>query len=149
MEDMKFTCEWTACLLQRLNRLRSEGNDKRGIESALGECSSLCFERNQFAQKIKKYESTEDFIQQFCIPVLGWECEYDKSSGTIVCLENNKECLCPVVKTIPNISEIICCCTQGEIKRIFRYGLEVDVEVEIVDSWVKNGKSCVYKIKLK
>lgn len=147
MENMQFICDWTSCLLRKVNELPT--GCKNEMKHALEECSGLCFERNQFSQKLKRYKSPEEFIESFCIPVLGWECEYDPKTGVIVCRENNEQCLCPIVKAMPNISDIICCCTQGEIKRIFRYALGADAEVSIVDSWVKNEKSCVYEVKLK
>ncbi len=148
IEDLKFMRNWTKGLLNQLDDMRKQDRSEVDIEAAIGECSMVCFKKNKFDEKLKGFSDLEQFLQ-YCETGLGWETDYDSEKGTIMCYEHNESCLCPIVRVTDNdVADAICCCTQGEIKRMFEYALNKSVEVEIVHSFVRDGKSCVYKVTL-
>jgi hypothetical protein len=149
LEDLKFVNNWTKNLMDNLNEIRNkEIYTGAEIEQAIGECSKVCFLKNEFDKKLVGFENLEEYLK-YCETDLGWEVDYNKETGVIMCYEHNEECLCPVVRCNENISDAMCCCTQGEIKRMFSYAIKQEVDVEIVHSFVRDGKSCVYKVTLR
>ncbi len=149
IDDLKFTNNWTNNLLEELDSLRKQDCTSIDIETAIGRCSMVCFKANHFDEKLKNFKGLDDFLK-FCETDLGWELDYDKHSGVIMCYEHNESCLCPIVRVDHNnVSDAMCCCTQGEIKRMFEYAINQLVDVEIIHSFVRDGESCVYKVTLK
>lgn len=149
IDDLEFTNGWTMRLLEQLEMLRS--NDKKAcdIEKAIGECSLFCFKKNGFDEKLQGFSGLKDYLK-FCETDLGWKVDYDENAGVIMCYEQNDACLCPIVRVNEGkVSPSICCCTQGEIRRMFQYALKQAVDVDIVHSIVRDEKRCVYKVTLK
>jgi hypothetical protein len=147
IDDLEFTNRWTNKLLQQLDGLRGKNPSGEDIEKAIGECSLPCFQKNKFDETLKGFSNLQDFLR-FCETDLGWKVDYDEQARTIVCYEGNEQCLCPIVRLNKDISPAICCCTQGEIRRMFEYALKLPVEVEIIHPIVRDGQRCVYKVQL-
>jgi len=56
-------------------------------------------------------------------------------------------CLCPLVETKPpGLSATYCLCSLGYVQDIFEQNLGTTVEVELVDSVLRGGKRCKFKI---
>jgi hypothetical protein len=56
-------------------------------------------------------------------------------------------CLCPLVETKPaGLSCTYCLCSLGYVKDMFEQTLGTKVDVELVDSVLKGGKRCKFKI---
>ncbi|HVP12681.1 MAG TPA: DUF6144 family protein [Phycisphaerae bacterium] len=56
-------------------------------------------------------------------------------------------CLCPLVETKPaGLSGTYCLCSLGYVKDLFEQTLGTKVDIELVDSVLKGGKRCKFKI---
>jgi len=56
-------------------------------------------------------------------------------------------CLCPLAETVPKgISGMYCQCSAGYVGEMFRGFLGKPVKVELVDSLLRGGKECRFKI---
>lgn len=56
-------------------------------------------------------------------------------------------CLCPLVETKPaGLSVTYCTCSLGYVQDLFQQMLGTPVEIELVDSVLKGGKRCKFKI---
>lgn len=56
------------------------------------------------------------------------------------------ECSCPISKEITKNKEMLCHCTCGEDKAVWSAFFGREVEIEIVESFLRGGKDCVIKI---
>jgi hypothetical protein len=77
-----------------------------------------------------------------------WRVDYDTASGTIVADENKDYCVCPLVKTGIVCSKNLCACSEGFAEKMFGRVLQMEVSAEVIRSYIRDGKSCVYRIKL-
>lgn len=58
-------------------------------------------------------------------------------------------CLCPLVESKPaGLSSTYCLCSVGYVKEMYDQLLQKSVDVELVDSVLKGGKRCKFKITL-
>lgn len=147
-EELRAINDRTKQPLGQGDDVRTQGGTGADIESAIGACPRFYIETGHLDEESKFFPDLEAFLR-FCETELGWGIDFDKPAGVILCHEQNKTCLCPMVRANrPDIPDTICSCTQGEIKRMFEYAIHRDVAVEIVHSFIRDGKSCVYKVTL-
>lgn len=149
MDNLQFTRDWAKNFLDNIQTDCEQAADhKIDIKKTLMRCSAICFAKNGFEEKIKSCGSFDKFID-FCEKELGWIVNYNRSEKVLVCDENKSECLCPIVKTCKGkVSAYMCCCTEGELKRIFETAYGGKVKTEVLSSILRGDKRCVYRITL-
>jgi predicted hydrocarbon binding protein len=75
------------------------------------------------------------------------ETEYDEAAGVIHVIDRSKSCTCPFVKpglTPPEFCE----CTLGWQKEAYSAVLGKPVEVELVESILRGGSHCEFRIRV-
>lgn len=55
------------------------------------------------------------------------------------------ECSCPISKEITKNKDMLCHCTRGEDKAVWSAFFGKEIEVEIVESFLRGGNDCVIK----
>jgi predicted outer membrane repeat protein len=72
--------------------------------------------------------------------------QYNSSAETGGAVEGGV-CLCPMVETLPaGMSPTYCHCSVGYVKEMFELRFNRTVSVELLDSVLKGGKRCKFKI---
>ena len=145
--NLEFTRIWAN---QLLDNMSETGAGKRFVngEKAIEACSAYCFREKNMAEMFKDVTTLEELIEIFRTK-WNWVVDYDKEHGVLICNENKDYCLCPIEHCSKgDVSKNLCLCTRGMIKSIFRFALQKEVNVELLRSVIRDGKSCIYKIIL-
>lgn len=141
-QDQDFIRKWTAELLKN--------TPDTPLEQAFLGCSGLCFEENRMGEKLQGIRSVREYAD-ILRKDFGWEVEIERTGKgfALNCFENNTECLCPVVCSLPGGSVCaICCCTESELKRMTEFALHRKAEARVLRSFVRDNQSCVYRIEI-
>jgi hypothetical protein len=77
-----------------------------------------------------------------------WKIDYDAAGGTIIANEDKDFCVCPLVKTGLVTSKELCACSEGFAEKMFSQVLGKEVRAEVIRSYLRDGKSCVYRIAI-
>ena len=71
-----------------------------------------------------------------------------KLTGNEVSITYDK-CYCPIVNSIkPPLSDIYCYCSRGWLLEVFGIAAEKEVEVEILETIKRGGKSCKFIVRV-
>lgn len=143
-----FSNEWIRVLIDKLGELRKKkvcsGNE---IDQAIMESSKVCFKEKGFDKFLKNDVSFDSFVNDFKRK-FGWEIMYDEPCGVIMVSFNNTDCQCPIAKNQASMGSALCCCSQGNIKKIFEIVMKKPLRVEVVSSIIRDGNPCTFKITL-
>jgi hypothetical protein len=77
-----------------------------------------------------------------------WIVTYDRTAGVIVADENKDYCVCPLHREGFVTSEKLCKCSEGFAERMFGMIIEHEVQAEVIRSYIRDKKSCIYEIRV-
>ncbi len=72
--------------------------------------------------------------------------EYDEAAGTVRIVGKQSQGCCPLAK--PGVTpSLFCACSLGHMQAVFSFLLNKPVNVDLEDSILRGGKSCVFRIR--
>ena len=149
MEHLK---NWLVWLFEGINKYA----DKEFKENIFHHLGENCYKKsimNEVSEKISRElvvnvsADNTDQVVEFLSKTMTDFTFNKKIDGFTVNLNNNK-CFCPVVNEGLVSDELMCNCTKGFDKKMYETILKREVEITIIDSLLKNGKSCLFQIKI-
>jgi len=143
-EDLEFCNGWNHHLLAVLNT--SDGKDSTDV---LRSCSQFHYNVLQMDEILKPFISDLTGFINFLNQKWGWIVTVDESTKTILADENKPDCVCPIVRCNngSKTSPILCHCSEGFAKMMFRTVLGHEVFATVLHSVLRGDSSCVYEIK--
>lgn len=143
--QLQFTLSWQSHLLQSL----SAGTCHPTPFSA---CAKFHYDQLQLDSIVKDYLGNLDGFLQFLSSSWGWIIRYAEDGQTLLVDENKDECVCPVAKSMQqagcDAAPTLCCCSEQFAKLMFSRVVGREVQAKVVRSVIRDGKSCIYEIKL-
>lgn len=141
-KEFDFCAEWANHLLKGLE------NEDSGV-CPLKNCAEFHYQVNQMDETIAPYIGNLKGFISFLEGALGWIVTYCKEEETIVVDENKDYCVCPVAgKTKGKVSTLLCDCSACYAEKMFSKVCQREVCVVVRRSVLRDGKSCIYEIKL-
>ena len=129
--------------------------EKRPAEEAaslLSGCGRACAERRgaiegnkQLRELAAGCRTRSDYVA-FLNTHLPAQVRFTECEDGILFSVGNERCSCPMAEEVKN--PILCSCTCGFNKAAWSEFFGRDVEVEVVESHLRGGKDCVFKIKI-
>lgn len=138
---------WIKCYLNETMNYNYDNVFK--LESIIKKCSITHFRALDMEKKLKPYVGKIDEFLDFIEKEWNQKIEFDKTNGIIIADENKDYCVCPLVKNNIIQSEKLCICSEGFTEKMFSYILQKKVKTQVVRSWIRDKKSCIYKITIK
>ena len=77
---------------------------------------------------------------------MNWIVKHDEDTRTVIADENKPDCVCPLYKEGLLTDPALCECSRGFIERMFGYILGREVEASVVESVLRKGTHCIYKV---
>jgi len=140
-KERKLIHDWIATLLDQ-----SAGEDGL-IETKLMKCSDTHFRAADMEIVLAPFRGDLSGLITFLQSKWGWKIKHDRYLHTIEADENKPNCVCPLYLEALVSSPLLCECSRGFAARMFAYVIESEVQTEIVRSVIRDGQSCVYKIR--
>ena len=141
-ENQRFVQQWTQELL------RNAEDPDMPVKEAIGRCSQICYDRNDMAGKLAGIHNLDEYVERLQTD-FGWTVDYDRDHRTLICYENNVSCLCPIVQNaLGPVSGSMCYCTEAELVRMTENALNCKARAAVLCSFVRDNKSCVYRIEV-
>lgn len=137
---------WTKCFLNETMNFNYEKVFE--LEPIIKKCSIEHFRALDMEKILEPYVGKLEEFLAFIEREWKQKIEFDKTNGIIIVDENKDYCVCPLVKNNIIQSEKLCVCSEGFTERMFSYILQKKVKVEVVRSWIRDQKSCIYKITI-
>lgn len=111
-------------------------------------CSSTHYEILNVDKIIQQYIGDITGFINFLETEWDWIVTHDEETGKIIANENKEFCLCPLYKEGIVVNESLCLCSEGFATLMFSKVLQKDVQVNVVQSYIRDKKPCVYEIYL-
>ncbi len=137
---------WMKCYLNETLNIKDDAVLE--LEPIIRKCSTAHFKAANMEKILEPYVGKLEEFLDFIGKEWNQKIEYDKTNGVIIADEKKDYCVCPLVKHGLIESGKLCDCTKGFTKKMFAYILQKDVTVEVVRSWLRDRKSCIYKITI-
>jgi hypothetical protein len=134
-----------------IERYRGSGGPSlEGAEAAaaIKACAAVHFEASGVAAVIARLDGTLGDLVAFLEGEWGWKVTYDEAAGLVQADERKDYCVCPLVRLGFVDSEELCACSEGFAEALFSAALRRPVRAKIARSFLRDGKSCVYEIRL-
>ena len=135
---------WIKCFIDEVINVE---NSIIELESIIKKCSTAHFDLLNI--DLDKYVGKIDEFLEFIEIEWQQKVEYDKKNGIIIVDENKDYCVCPLVNSNIISSEKVCTCSEGFAESMYSYILQKHVKVKVIRSWLRDKKSCIYKIFIK
>lgn len=141
--EYDFAVGWTKALLQGLNERDNNTYD------LFEKCACFHYNANNMDDIIKKYIGNPDGFLEFLSKEWGWKINKSDDNKKIIIDENKDFCVCPVVHRMGNnVPPAICNCSEHFAKKMFSKVTGKQVNVKVIRSFIRDGKSCIYEITL-
>lgn len=137
---------WTKCYLNETMKVND--GEVFELEPIIKKCAAAHFKAINMEKILEPYVGKLEEFLDFIRNEWKQKIEYDRTTGIIIADENKDFCVCPLVKHGIIQSKKLCDCTKGFNEMMFEYILGKKVVVEVIRSWIRDGKSCIYKITL-
>ncbi len=121
--------------------------DQKDGSRSLKKCASAHYDAIHMEELIRDLKGNLPAFIDFLRGKLDWIVEHDESTRTIVANENKPDCVCPLYKEGLLNSPALCECSRGFAEQMFQYVLGKEVEASIVESVLRKGTRCIYKIR--
>ncbi len=145
--EQKIIGSWTNIFLDEIMSLNNENSFK--LSPIMKKCSIAHFRALNMEKMLSPFVGKlEDFLD-FIEKEWNQEIEFDKINGVITIDEKKDYCVCPLVENHVIKSSKVCICSEGFNAKMFSYILEQEVTVEVVRSWLRDKKSCIYRVKIR
>lgn len=141
--EYDFTVGWTRALLDGIN------DNSNNTYASFEKCACFHYSANNMEDIIKKYVGNPDGFLNFLSEAWGWKINKSDDTGKIIIDEGKNFCVCPVVHRMENnVPPVICNCSEHFAQKMFSAVVGNQVNVKVIRSFVRDGKSCIYEITL-
>ncbi len=136
---------WIATLLPAL-----AGLDADEAREVLGRCSASHYEQLDMDATLAPFRGDLPSFLAFLRSEWGWIVEHDTVSGVVLANENKDRCVCPLVPDDHGDAlGALCSCSEGFARRMFSTVTGGPVRAEVVESILRGGARCRYRIELR
>lgn len=141
--EYDFTVGWTKALLEGIN----ENCDN--TYASFEKCACFHYTTNNMENIIENFIGNLDGFLDFLSAEWCWIINKSDDNRKIIIDENKNFCVCPVVHRMGNnVPPAICNCSEHFAKKMFSEVTGNQVDVKVIRSFVRDGKSCIYEITL-
>lgn len=143
-DNLLFTQGWTSELL-----LHMQTHPKVDSPKLMHHCSQYHYNLNQMDNILQPFVGDLEGFIEFLTKEWGWIVKYNAKEKTLIADENKEFCVCPIVNNMDDkkISPLLCHCSEGFAKLMFRKVIGSEVSAEVISSILRGDKSCIYQIK--
>ena len=140
--DKQVISDWLAALV---GQVAAKGTSTADGE-VLKRCASAHYNAIHMEEQIKGLRGDLSGFIQFLQTKMGWIVEHDTGTKTITANENKPDCVCPLYREGLLSSPALCECSRGFAEQMFGYIVGKDVEARVVESVLRKGTRCIYRI---
>ncbi len=141
-KEIEFISGWTGELLKTLESFEDKNN-------LFKNCADYHYRWNNMKDILQKYKGNLTDFLKFLEKEWGWIISVSEDKTVLMIDENKEQCVCPVVCAMKGeVSKIICRCSEQFAKKMFSEVVGKEVQAKVVRSLIRDGKSCVYEIRL-
>lgn len=141
--EQKFCQFWALTLLEGI----SENSPLETQCACLEKCANFHYQSSNISQYAEAYRGDLPGFVHFAEQEYQWIIKIDCEHCTIYIDENKDYCACHLADgTDVVIPQILCECSNFFIKKIFSVVMDQDVNAEVIQSYLRNGKTCIYKV---
>jgi len=140
--DKRIIRDWLAILVNQTEKKHVP----EGGSHTLKECASAHYRAIHMEELIKDLKGNLPGFLNFLQTRMNWIVEHDAGTRTIVADENKPDCVCPLYKEGLLSDPALCECSRGFAEEMFHSIIGKKVEASIVESVLRKGTHCVYKI---
>ena len=144
-QERDLVLEWSKIFIRESEKLRSGAK----LESVLKVCANAHYERSEMDKVLSSYEGKIYEFIEFIEKEWSWKIKYDECAGVLIADENKDYCVCPMVKYGIFDSTELCNCSVGFAERMFSKVFMRNVKATVDRSFLRDHKSCVYRINVK
>jgi hypothetical protein len=136
--------QWIAALLPALAAL-----DAPEAREVLGRASAAHYEDLGMDATLVRFRGDLPAFLAFLRSEWDWIVDHDAASGVVLANENKDRCVCPLVpEEHPDGLGALCHCSEGFAERMFSTVTGGPVHAEVVESILRGGSRCRYRIDL-
>lgn len=130
-----------AALIGILNRELDPSTRKRILRGLGSACAA------RYREMFDKYKNDLQGFLAYARKEWVEDASFDETTGTISVVDKSPKCVCPLVRQGETPGEF-CDCTLGWQTAAYSAILGKPVEVELVDSILRGGRRCSYRIRI-
>ena len=140
--DKKIIHDWLTVLVGEV-AAKDVPTDDSGT---LKRCASAHYKAIHMEESIKDLKGNLSGFFDFLQSKMNWIVEHDQNTRTIIANENKPDCVCPLYREGLLENPALCECSRGFAEEMFKYIIGKKVEASIVESVLRKGTRCIYKI---
>ena len=140
--DKRIIHDWLAVLVEEV---AAKGTSTDNGES-LKRCAGAHYKAIHMEEQIRDLKGNLPGFIDFLRRKMDWIVEHDESARTIIANENKPDCVCPLYREGLLSSPALCECSRGFAEEMFKYVIGTKVEASVVESVLRKGTHCIYKI---
>ena len=140
--DKRVISDWLAVLVEEVaakGASRTDGEVRK-------RCASAHYKAIHMEEQIRGLKGNLSGFIQFLQTKMDWIVEHDTTARTITANENKPDCVCPLHREGLLSSPALCECSRGFAEEMFGYIIGKKVEASVVESVLRKGTRCIYKI---
>lgn len=125
-------------------------NPQQNVIELLTSCGKACGQRkgwidgmSQMHECAKECKTRKEYVE-FMNKAIGPM--FEEAEDGIIQHLGNERCNCPMAEKIRH--PMLCHCTQGNSKAMWSAFFGKPVDIEIIETVLRGGKECVFKIKV-
>jgi hypothetical protein len=142
--ELRFTASWLSDLLDAIDGQLDQATRERLIAA----CGRACYQRHPFKQAIAEAGkgSVDKLVAAYRASFEAW---HDELGVHVRYGEVSRGCYCPAAKARPpRPGDLHCECTRATHRAIFEAALGRSVEVEVLESLRRGGRTCHFLAKV-
>jgi len=140
--DRRIIRDWLAILVGQI----SERQGRNGTPVDLRICAGAHYDAIHMEETIGALKGDLPRFIEFLESRMNWIVRHDAEARTIIADENKPDCVCPLSREGLLTDPALCECSRGFAEKMFGYVLETKVEASVVESILRKGTHCVYKV---
>jgi predicted ArsR family transcriptional regulator len=129
----------------KLIEILSTRMDEKTLNETLHDLGGFCSSTDK---KLETYrEDFDGYREHIKQTVSGDDVAYDRETGVITMTSPERaDCFCPLISVHNQTPKVVCNCSLGWQQKTWEMVLGKKVQVELVESVLRGGKRCVFKI---
>jgi hypothetical protein len=139
--DRRIISTWLKILVNQI-----DGKEGKSSAVDLKLCAGAHYSAIRMEDTIRDLKGDLPRFIDFLESKMNWIIRHDEGARTILADENKPDCVCPLYKEGLLNEAALCECSRGFAEQMFGYILGTKVEASIVESILRRGTHCVYKI---
>jgi len=138
--EKRIISDWLSILVRQID------GEKKPSDVSLKPCAGAHYAAIHMQESIQDLKGNLPGFLDFLRNKLNWIVEHDESARTVTANENKPDCVCPLYKEGLLVDPALCECSRGFAEKMFGYIVGKKVEAEVVDSILRKGAHCIYRV---